>query len=108
MSLGEIREPSMVFGDGKKRTHRKASWRAAIVRWAMARQDLGDNEIESRELTTAKVQALRLLVADGSALAVHCDVLLCRLSRSDAEVANGILAVVDAINTRVGSRSKES
>lgn len=107
MSLGTVREPGIVFGDGKRNTRHKASRRAAIARWAMARRDLGNDEIELHELTTAKVQALRLLVADESDLAMHCDVLLCRLKRTDAEVALSTSVIVDAINARVGSRGKE-
>lgn len=107
MSLGAVPEPGIMFGDGKRNTRHRASRRAAIARWAMARRDLGDDEIEPRELTTAKVRALRTLVADASDLAEHCDVLLCRLKRSDAEVALAVSVVVDAINTRVGPRSKE-
>lgn len=108
MSLGVTREPGIVFGDGKKNTRHRASRRTAIARWAMARRDLGDDEIEPHELTTAKVLALRTLVADESDLAEHCYVLLCRLKRSDAEVALAISVIVDAINARVASRGKES
>jgi hypothetical protein len=108
MSLGAIREPGIVFGDGKKRTRHKASRRAAIARWAMANRDLGDDEIAPRELTSAKVRALRTLVADSSDLALHCDVLLCRLKRSDGEIALAISVIVDAINARVRPRGKES
>lgn len=108
MSLGVIREPSVVFGDGKKNARRKARRLATIARWAMARRDLGDDEVKPGGLTMAKVRALRALVADASNLAEHCDVLLCRLKHTDAEVALAVSVVVDAINARVGSRDKET
>lgn len=108
MSLGAIREPGIVFGEGKKNSRRRSSRRAAIARWALANRDLGDDEIEPQGLTASKVRALRMLVTDSSDLALHCDVLLRRLKRSDGEIALAISVIVDAINARIRSRNKES
>lgn len=108
MSLGAVREPGIVFGDGKRNSRRRASRRAAIAQWAMAQQDVGEVEVDASSLTSTKVRGLRRLVADDSSLAAHCDVLLCRLRRSDAEIALSMSVVVDAINARVRSRSKET
>lgn len=107
MSLGEVCEPGIAFGGSKRNTRRKASRRAAIARWAIANRDLGDDEISPSELTSGKVRAFRLLVADASDLALHCDVLLRRLKRSDAEIALAISVIVDAINDRVRPRNKD-
>ncbi len=108
MSFGMVREPGIMFGNGKRNKHRKASRRVAIFRWAMAQRDLGVDEVDASTLTSTKIRALRQLVSDTSDLAGHCDVLLRRLPRSDAEIALAMSVIVNAINARIRPHNKET
>lgn len=112
MSLGDVREPCIVFGAGKKNRRHKASRRAAIARWAIANQEIGDVEVDANALTPAKIRAFREVCMNGSPLAEDCAVAVGDLVLDDGDpddnAAMAIDRIVDAINTRVRSRGKET
>lgn len=111
MSLGEVREPSFVFGEGKKNSRQRSRRRAAIARWAMANQLIGDVKVDAGSLTPVKIRAFREMCMSGSPLAEDCDVAVGDLVLDDGgsgdSVAMAVDRIVDAINTRVRSRNKE-
>jgi len=111
MSLGEVREPCIVFGEGKKNSRQRSCRRAAIARWAIANQLVGDAEVDVGSLTPVKIRAFREMCMSGSPLAEDCDVAVGDLVLDDGGpddgVAMAIDRIVDAINMRVRSRHKE-
>jgi len=112
MSLGAITPPGIGFGAGWKNSRAKARRRAAIARWAMAQHAIGDAEVTAQTVTPYQIRALWHLCMDGSPLAEDCAVALGELALDDGDPddnkAMAIDRIVDVINTRVQSRTKET
>lgn len=112
MSLGAVTPPGIGFGAGWKNSRAKASRRAAIARWAMAQRVLGDVEVTAQTVTPYQIRALRSFCMNGSPLAEDCMVALGELVLDDGDPednkAMAIDRIVDTINARVQSRTKET